>query len=266
MCKPAGASISAAEDTIMIDAAVKALAQMLSPPFRKVLLKSVALALALLVLLGIGLHRLLVLLASWGEAWAQSLLGQFAHTPLVVLSWMLTIAAGLGVAAGAIFLMPAVTGLVASFFSDEIALEVERSHYPDEPAGRPLPVTRALLEGSKTALAAIGIYLLAVPFLLVAGLGLVIFFLASALLLGREYFELAAMRHLSPVEARQLRAHHHRTVLLAGALIAGFVAIPIVNLATPLFGTALMVHVYKRLTSGTARTPGNGTGGQKPGG
>ena len=188
----------------MIDAAVKALAQMLSPPFRTVLLKSVALALALLVLLGIGLHRLLVLLASWGEGWAQSLLGQVAHTPLMVLSWMLTIAAGLGVVAGAIFLMPAVTSLVASFFSDEIALEVERTHYPDEPAGRPLPVTRAVFEGSKTAAAAIGIDLLAVPFLLVAGLGVVIFFVASAFVLGREYFELAAMRHLSPARGQAI--------------------------------------------------------------
>jgi CysZ protein len=250
LCKPACASISAAEDTTMIDAAVKALRQMLSPPFRTVLLKSVALALALLVLLGIALHRLLVWLASWGEAWAESMLGQLAHAPLLVLSWMLTIAAGLGVAAGAIFLMPAVTGLIASFFSDEIALEVERSHYPDEPVGRPLPVTLAMFEGLKAAVAAIGIYLLAVPFLLVAGLGIIIFFVASAFVLGREYFELAAMRHLPPVEAKQLRIRNHRTVLMAGALIAAFVAIPIVNLATPLFGTALMVHVYKRLTGG----------------
>jgi uncharacterized protein involved in cysteine biosynthesis len=36
-------------------------------------------------------------------------------------------------------------------------------------------------------------------------------------------------------------------VFMAGALIAAFVSIPIVNLATPLFGTALMVHLHKRL-------------------
>jgi CysZ protein len=38
-------------------------------------------------------------------------------------------------------------------------------------------------------------------------------------------------------------------VFLAGLMIAAFVSIPIVNLATPLFGTALMVHLHKRLTS-----------------
>jgi uncharacterized protein involved in cysteine biosynthesis len=35
---------------------------------------------------------------------------------------------------------------------------------------------------------------------------------------------------------------------VAGLFIAGFVSIPIVNLATPLFGTAFMVHMHKRLT------------------
>ena len=45
--------------------------------------------------------------------------------------------------------------------------------------------------------------------------------------------------------------------VLAGLLIAAFVSIPIVNLAAPLFGTALMVHVHKRMTQGRQRTPDN---------
>jgi CysZ protein len=231
----------------MLAAAVKALSQMFSPPFRAVLLKSVGLALVLVVLLGVGLHRLLAWLAGAGEGWAESVLGGSAHTPLVVLGWMISIAAGLGIIAGAIFLMPAVTALVASFFADEIALEVERSHYPNEPVGTPLPLARAGFEGVKTALIAVGIYLVAVPFLLFAGIGVVIFFLATAFLLGREYFELAAMRHRPPAEAKRLRKANHRTVFLAGMLIAAFVSIPIVNLATPLFGTALMVHIHQRI-------------------
>jgi uncharacterized protein involved in cysteine biosynthesis len=32
--------------------------------------------------------------------------------------------------------------------------------------------------------------------------------------------------------------------------IAALVSIPIANLATPLFGTAFMVHIYKRWTRG----------------
>ena len=37
------------------------------------------------------------------------------------------------------------------------------------------------------------------------------------------------------------------TVYIGGLFIAAFVSIPIVNLATPLFAMALMVHLHKRL-------------------
>ena len=143
----------------MLDAAVKALSQMFSPPFRTVLLKSIGLALLLIVLIGIGLNRLLVWLASAGEGWAESLLGATAHVPLAILAWILSIAAALGIVVGSVFLMPAVTALVASFFVDEIALEVERSHYPNEPVGTALPLLRAVIEGVKTALLAVLVYL-----------------------------------------------------------------------------------------------------------
>jgi uncharacterized protein involved in cysteine biosynthesis len=89
-----------------------------------------------------------------------------------------------------------------------------------------------------------------VPFLLFAGLGALIFFFATAWLLGREYFELAAMRFHPPAEAKALRKRNGSTVFLAGMFIAAFVSIPVVNLATPLFGMAFMVHMHKRLANG----------------
>ena len=42
-----------------------------------------------------------------------------------------------------------------------------------------------------------------------------------------------------------MRRAHRGHILLAGLLIAMFVSIPIVNLATPLFAMAMMVHVHK---------------------
>lgn len=231
----------------MIDAAVKALTQMFSPPFRKILLKAAGIALLLIVVAAIGLHRILIWFTDSGEAWLQTSLGPNAVTPLWVLSWILSIAAALGIIAGSIFLMPAITGLLAGFFADEVAEEVEREHYPNDPPGHPLPVAIAAFQGVKTALLAIGIYLVALPSLLFAGIGLVIFFLATAFLLSREYFELAAMRFHPPAEARQLRKANQSTVFIAGLFVAAFVSIPIVNLATPLFGTAFMMHMYKRL-------------------
>ncbi len=99
--------------------------------------------------------------------------------------------------------MPAVTAVVGSFFADRIADEVEREHYPADPPGKALPLWLALWEGIKTALLAVLIYLCAAPLLLFAGFGAVIFFLATAYILGREYFELAAMRFRPPAEAKR---------------------------------------------------------------
>lgn len=239
----------------MLDAAFKALAQMFSPPFRKILLKSAAIALLLIIVAAIGLHRALVWFTESGQVWLQTTLGLTTTTPLSILSFVLSIAAALGVIAGSIFLMPAVTGLMASFFADEIAEQVERRHYPGDPPGHALPMVPALWQGVQTALLAVLIYLIAMPSLLLAGFGAVIFFLATAFLLSREYFQLAAMRFRPPAEAKKFRKANQSTVFFAGLFLAAFVSIPILNLATPLFGTALMVHMHKRLSGRPSSAP-----------
>jgi CysZ protein len=114
----------------MLDATIKALAQMFSPPFRAVLWKSVGVALVLIVFIGLALQRLLAWLAGAGAHWAEVGLGSGAHTLLSIATWIVSIAAGLGIIVGSVLLMPAVTALVGSFFVDEIALAVERVHYP----------------------------------------------------------------------------------------------------------------------------------------
>ena len=110
----------------MIDAAVKALAQILSVPMRSILWRSIGVALVLITMLSLGLQRLLSWFASSGASWAEATLGPNFHTPLHVLSWIVSVAAGLGIVFGAILLMPAITSLVASLFVDEIADHVER--------------------------------------------------------------------------------------------------------------------------------------------
>lgn len=232
----------------MLDAALKALSQILSPPMRSILWKSVGLALVLIVAAAVALQRLLSWLAGSGEVWAETMVGSDYHMLINILAWIVSIAAGLGIVVGAVFLMPAITSLVASVFVDDVADIVEREHYPAERPGVALPVGRAITEGSKTALLTILVYLIALPFVLIAGAGFIVFFIATAWLLGREYFELAAMRFRGPEEAKVLRKQNSATVFAAGLFIAAFVSIPIVNLATPLFGMAFMVHMHKRLS------------------
>ena len=232
----------------MFEAAVKALTQIVSPPMRSILWRSIGLALVLITVLSVGLQRLLSWLATSGQSWAEAMLGPGAHSPLYVVSWIVSVAAGLGIVFGALLLMPAITSLVASVFVDEVADHVEREHYPAEPPGIALPFALAMHEGIKAALLTILVYLIALPFVFVAGAGFIAFFIATAWLLGRQYFELAAMRFRSPAEAKAMRRENAATIFTAGLVIAAFVSIPIVNLATPLFGMAFMVHMHKLLS------------------
>jgi CysZ protein len=234
----------------MIEAAIKAISQLFSPPLRAVLWKSIGLALALIIVIGIVLERLIVHFVGAGSASLESTFGTSSHLPVSVLAWLLSIAAGLGIVVGSIMLMPAVTALVGSFFADQIGEAVEREHYPADPPGKAVPLWLAVWEGLKTALLALLIYLCAAPLLLFAGFGAIIFFLATAYILGREYFELAAMRLRPPAEAKALRRRNAAMVYVGGLFIAAFVSIPIANLATPLFAMAFMVHLHKTLSKG----------------
>jgi len=240
----------------MLTALFAALSEMFTAPLRRVLLKAIGLALLLIVLIGVGLQRLFAWLAAGGINWAEQSYGVIPHGAWNVLIWVLSIMAGLGIVTGALFLMPAVTAFVGSFFVDEIAEHIERADYPADPPGSALPLMRASIEGLKTALLAVVVYLVALPLVLFAGIGVFVLFFANAWLLGREYFELAAMRFLPPAEAKALRKRHAAYLFGAGMVIAAFVSIPIINLATPIFAMTFMVHIHKRLTGRRAEVIG----------
>jgi CysZ protein len=232
----------------MIDAAAKAIAQLFTPALRTVLMKAVGLALLLIVIVGVALQRFLSALAEHGATWAEHSSGFAPHALWNLLAWVLSIMASLGIITGALFLMPTITAFVGSFFVDEVGDAVEHEYYPAEPAGRALPFLRALIEGIKIALVTLLVYFCALPFIFFAGLGVIVLFLANSYLLGREYFELAAMRFRPPDEAKAMRRANSSYVFLCGMVIALFVSIPLANLATPIFAMAFMVHVHKRLT------------------
>jgi len=215
----------------MIADAFAAFAETFSPLLRRILFKVVGLALLLLVVFGTILHGLLTSLFQ--------LPGIFETA--------LAIVAGLGIFAGAIFLVPPITSLVAAFFVDDVAEHVERTNFPADLPGRPLPLAQSIVISAKFFGIVLAVNFLALLLLLVPGINIAIFFFANAYLLSREYFELAAMRHRPVEEARALRRRHAVQIFIAGFMIAGIVAVPVLNLITPVFATAFMVRLHKRL-------------------
>ena len=222
---------------MLFHAAFTALAQTFSKEFRPLLWRSLGLT---LLLLGI----------CWG-ALTKGLNAWLDHQAALSEHGFLTQMAGLLAGAGLFFVLayfiPTISMLVSSFFLDDIAAKIERQDYPDDPSGVAIPVPRALKEGLRFAGLTLGVNLLALLVFLLPGVNVLVFFLANALLMGREYFALAAGRFGTEEEVAQMRRRNSFTLVLGGMMLAFFVSIPLLNLFTPLFATSLMVHVHKAL-------------------
>jgi CysZ protein len=216
----------------MIADALDAFAQIFSPPFRRVMWKSIGLTAAILVLIGVALDRLALSYVHVGPAW---------------LSFIISTAVALGLIVSMIFLAPPTASLVASFYLDDIAAIVERSIDPSGPPGRPLPFAPSLMLGLRFAALSLLVNVVVLALTIFTGVGLAAFFVLNGYLLGREYFELAAMRHVSAAEARALFDRRWLEAFAAGALVTVLAAVPVLNLLTPLFATAFLTRVYKRL-------------------
>ncbi len=224
----------------MLKDALDALADVFSPPFRAVLVRTFALTLAALVGLGVLVFGVFAHYVVLPWEWAQ---------------WILDIVTGLGLAVGLFFLVAPASSMVAGMFLDEIAAEVEREAFPLVGEGRAIPFARSIVLSLRFFAVTLAANIMALLLLLVPGVNIVIFLVVNAYLLGREYFELAAMRYRPADEARSFRQRNGGQVFAAGLLIAGYVSVPILNLTTPLFATAFMVRYHRRLSGSEQARP-----------
>ncbi len=209
-----------------------AFSQMFSKPFRSVFWKAIGLTFLMLFFLWSGI---------------QGLVGYFLAVPYPWLDAIITWATGIGMIIGLGFFIAPVTSMFAGLFLDEIAEKVEGRYYKNEKQGTSMPFMQSLGSTIKFAFIVLAVNFLALILFFFFGLGIPIFFIANGYLLGREYFEMAAQRFMPSHEARALRSNHAAYVFMAGLVIAGFLAIPFLNLLTPLFATAFMVHIYKKI-------------------
>jgi CysZ protein len=236
---------------MLVQAALAAARQVLSPPLRGILWKSLALTLGLLLLVWFLLTKLI----------GATLAAHPLSTDYPVLDSVAVFLAGAGLLVGFFYVLPAVATLVASFFVDRAAEIVEASDFPDEPPGRALAVGQAFGYGLRFAGLTLLVNLVALMMWFVPGINVAAFFVANTYLLGRTYFELAAARYRPIREAEMMRRDHRGTVLAGGAILAGLLLVPILNLLTPIYGVALMVHVHKRLSGFRPLSHERGAGG-----
>ncbi len=220
---------------------LKAVGQLSDPRFRRVLL----LGLGLTIALRFGIYAVVLGVVSWlspdtvtlpwvGDiTWVSSLISGASILLMLVLS---------------IFLMVPVASAFTSLFLDDVANAVEEIHYPEMPPVDPLPWGQAIADTLRflgliiaANIAALILYVI-LPFA-----APLIFWGLTGFLLGREYFQLVAMRRMDRLAARAMWQENRIQIWLAGALMAVPLSLPLINLLVPILGAATFTHLYHRL-------------------
>lgn len=233
---------------MILSAVARAIGQLPDPRFRRVLLLGVGLTLALLFVITVAF----VWLVGWilpdtfslpwiGEvAWIDDALS-WAVVPLMfVLS---------------VFLMVPVASAFTGIFLDDVADAVEAEHYA---ALGPAPKV-GLADTVRDSLAFLGVIVAAnlaalVLYLFLVPIAPLIFIGLNGYLLGREYYQLVAMRRLGRAGARAARKRNAGTIWLAGAVMALPLMVPILNLLVPILGAATFTHLFHALERGRSST------------
>ncbi len=202
-------------------------------------------ALRRIVALGLGLAALSFALLWFAAAVALHDAARFAWRPL---DWLVEALGGLAVLGLSWLLFPAVVTLILGLFLDRVAAVVEALDYPGKGPPRRRPVGESIAAPLRLGALTIALNLLALPlYLFVPGINLVLFLALNGYLLGREYFEVVALRRLDAGAARAMRSRFGGRVFIGGVAIAGLFAIPLVNLVAPVVATAFMVHLFEAL-------------------
>jgi CysZ protein len=214
----------------VIDAFAKAVAQLFDPAVRGVLRIGVAIAVLVFAVLWTTVGALLAGTETFAWAWLEWALDVVGGVATVALTWLL---------------FPGVISAATALFLDRVAEAVERRHYPELGPAAGVPATASVVAALKFFAVMLGFNIVLLAFLLIWPVFPFVFYGVNGYLLGREYFELVALRRLGAREARALRLARRGPLILAGALVAILLTIPVVNLVAPVVATAAMVHLFE---------------------
>lgn len=220
---------------------LKSVAQFDDPKFRRVLWRGMGLTIVLLIaaclLVNFGINQLL------SSAWAANLIGDQSW-----LGALINIGGVLFTIALSIWLMVPVTSAIIALFLDEVAQAVEARHYPHLPKQTATKLQDQILVGIRflgiLLLANIGALILSMILPLLAPF---VFWATNGYLMGREYFQMAAMRRMPRAQAQELYQRHQGSIWTAGILMAIPMSIPLVGLFIPILGAATFTHQFERL-------------------
>jgi uncharacterized protein involved in cysteine biosynthesis len=207
------------------------------PAVLRVFAKSIALTLAIFVLLGAGMwfatRWLVIDQLGWDET-AGNLAAISGFLAMLLFGWVL---------------FRAIAVAVIWLFGDEIVIAVERRHYPGASASaHHVPMARSLAFGLRSAGRALLVNVLLIPayvLLLVTGFGTpLLFYAANGWLLGADLGEMVAARHMTSGEMKAWARDTRWTRWDLGVVVAAMMSVPVLNLIAPVLGSAMATHWF----------------------
>ena len=214
----------------MLSAYIKALDQFSDPAIRHVLWMAIAIAVAVFAVLWGVIDYLLANSALFETGWLEWVTDVLGYVATLALTW---------------FLFPGVVSAAVGVLLEAVAAAVEARHYPHLAPARGQPLGQSVLAAMRFLAVLIVVNVLMLPLLLIAPVFLFVFYAANGYLLGREYFELVALRRVGQEEARTLRKANRGRLFAFGAVTAFLLTVPVVNLLTPVAACAAMVHLFE---------------------
>ena len=220
---------------------LRSIAQFDDPRFRRVLWRGLGLTIVLLaaacLLVIYGVNQLLSSALVAGVIGDQGWLGSLFNIGGVLFTIVLSI-----------WLMVPVASAIIALFLDEVAQAVEARHYPHLPKQTAAKLQDQIL----VSIRFLGLLILAniaalILSMILPFLAPVVFWATNGYLIGREFFQMAAMRRVPRTQAQELLRRHQGAIWCAGILMAIPLTIPLVGLFIPILGAATFTHLFERL-------------------
>ena len=220
----------------MINLFLISVSQLPDPAFRRVIIKSILLSVLVFIFLAIIVWFVLSE-TNFFTFWVfEAFADMFGGITAIVISWLL---------------FPTLASFFITVFLEDIVEAVESRYYPNTLLEKINNPSATFVISLRFTVIALFLNILAIPFYFFTiwfpPLGIFVFYCLNSYLLGREYFELVALRHIKLKDISSIRQSNSWQLFLFGSVTTFLFTIPIINFLAPILGVAGMTHFFRKL-------------------
>ena len=220
----------------MINFFLISVSQLPDPAFRRIIFKAILLSIFVFIFLAMIVGFVLSE-TNFFTFWVfEAFADMFGGITAIVIAWLL---------------FPTLASFFITLFLEDIVEAVESRHYPGVLSEKTNNPSATYIISLRFTAIALFLNILAIPFYFFTiwfpPLGIFVFYCLNGYLLGREYFELVALRHIKMEDIPSIRQANRLKLFLFGSVTTFLFTIPIINFLAPILGVTGMTHFFRKL-------------------